>query len=54
MSVDKCGQYWSDEVGQCLVFDQMEITTLEQTVVVEKEFIQRQLQIKSNISYYIS
>ena len=47
MSVDKCGKYWPDKVGECLVFDQMEITTLETTVVVEKEFIQRQLQIKS-------
>ena len=47
MNVDKCGQYWSDEVNQSVTFDHMEVKTLEETVVVKKKLVERKLLIKS-------
>jgi hypothetical protein len=45
--VDKSDQYWSDVVDESLTYDHMEVTTLEETVIVKKGLIERKLQIKS-------
>ena len=52
MNVDKCDQYWSDEVNQSVTFDHMEVKTLEETVVVKKKLIERKLLIKSKLPKY--
>ena len=43
----KSVQYWSDVVDESLAYDHMEVTTLEETVIVKKGLIERKLQIKS-------
>ena len=45
--MDKSVQYWSDVVDERLAHDHMEVTTLEETVIVKKGLIERKLQIKS-------
>ena len=45
--MDKSVQYWSDVVDESLAYDHMEVTTLEETVIVKKGLIERKLQIKS-------
>ena len=52
MNVDKCGQYWSDEVNQSLTFDHMEVKTIEETIVEKKKLIERKLLIKSKLPKY--
>ena len=47
MNVDKSIQYWSDDVDESLAYDHMEVTTLEENVIVKKGLIERKLQIKS-------
>ena len=51
--MDKSVQYWSDVVDESLTYDHMEVTTLEETVIIKKGLIERKLQIKSILSLEI-
>ena len=51
--MDKSVQYWSDMVDESLTYDHMEVTTLEETVIIKKGLIERKLQIKSILSLEI-
>ena len=51
--MDKSVQYWSDMVDESLTYDHMEVTTLEETVIIKKGLIERKLQIKSILSLKI-
>ena len=42
----KCERYWPD-VSKSLIYDHMEIKTLDETEAVENELILRKLQIES-------
>ena len=44
--MDKSVQYWPDVVDESLTYDHMEVTTLEETVIIKKGLIERKLQIK--------
>ena len=51
--MDKSIQYWPDVVDESLTYDHMEVTTLEETVIIKKGLIERKLQIKSILSLNI-